>query len=442
MNCFQAPFALWKLDKSFKVISTNPAAIHLGETPFAGLQKEDEARLKVMAQTRDEKGLSMKWELKGKSKWLHWHTWKEDDTIYFSADDVTDLKNNELYLHQIVDAIPDMILVKGEASRILWANKAFKDYYGMNIEELQEIIDAPFQNSDHTRQYVYDDAWVWNNKKPLRIECEPVTNHEGVTHSFETLKTPICDPNGNIKMTVGISRDITQKIEYEQKSFASSKMASLGEMAGGIAHEINNPIGIIMGKSMQMKRQYGDAKTNSDLDMIIRSAERVAKIVEGLRNFCQQDDRQLFTDFKVIEVLDETLTYCHGRLDNLGIKIMMDVPENLIMSGKRVQISQILLNLLNNAIDEIQRINERWIKISATKNGNFTEIRVQDSGLGVSPELESKIMQPFFTTKELGKGMGLGLSVSFAIAKHHGGELLLDRKVSPSCFLLRIPSAS
>jgi len=440
MNCFQAPFALWKLDKSFKVISTNPAAIHLGENPFAGLQKEDEDRLKVMAKTRDEKGLSMKWDFQGKTKWLHWHSWKEDDHFFFSADDVSELKNNELYLHQIVDAIPDMILVKGEASRILWANKAFKDYYGMTIEQLQEIIDAPFQSSEHTRQYVLDDAWVWNNKKPLRIECEPVTSFEGVTHMFETLKTPILDQNGNIKMTVGISRDITEKIEYEQKSFASSKMASLGEMAGGIAHEINNPIGIIMGKSMQMKRQNPDSKARSDFDMIIRSAERVAKIVEGLRNFCQQDDRQLFNEFKVIDVIDETLTYCHGRLNNLGISLKMDIPENLMMSGKRVQISQILLNLLNNAIDEIQSIDERWIKISANKKDNFTEIRVQDSGHGVSPELESKVMQPFFTTKELGKGMGLGLSVSFAIAKHHGGELLLDRGVSPSCFLLRIPT--
>lgn len=441
MDCFQAPFALWKLDKSFKVVSTNPAAIHLSENPFAGLQTEDQARLKVFLNSRDGNGLSMKWEFQGKVKWLHWHTWKEQDHIYLSADDVTEMKNNEMYLHQIVDAIPDMILVKGEKSRILWANKAFKDYYGMSLKELMEIIDAPFQEADHTRQYVLDDAWVWNNKKSLRIECEPVSSHSGVTRMFETLKSPILDQNGNIKMTVGISRDITDKLDYEQKSFASSKMASLGEMAGGIAHEINNPIGIIMGKTSQMRRASNDSKTISDCDMILRNAERVANIVQGLRNFCENDDRQLFSRFNVLDVLNETLTYCHGRLENLDIKLYSEIPQDLSANGKKVQISQILLNLLNNAIDALEGLDERWIKVSGKETDGFVEIRVQDSGPGVPQEIESKIMQPFFTTKEIGKGMGLGLSVSFAIAKNHGGELSIDRKVSPSCFVLRLPAA-
>src|SRR5690606_30252933 len=287
MDCSQAPFAMWRLTKSFEVVSTNLAAIHLNENPFAGLSMENREELKKLTKARDEKGLVLEWEFNNKTKWLHWHVWKENDDFIFSADDVSSLKENELYLHKIVDAIPDMILVKGEGSKILWANKAFKDYYNMSIEELQEIIDAPFQENEHTRQYIYDDAWVWNNKKPLRIECEPVTSYTGSTHMFKTLKTPICDHNGEIKMTVGISRDITKKMEYREKSFASAKMASLGEMAGGIAHEINNPIGIIMGKTSQLKRKLGGDEFQTDLDVIMKSSERVAKIVEGLRSFCQ-----------------------------------------------------------------------------------------------------------------------------------------------------------
>lgn len=440
MECSQAPFALWKLDKDFKVLSTNLAAIHINENPFAGLSEEDKVLLKKFTKARDSNGICLKWDNKLKEKWLHWHVWKEKDDFVFSADDVSELKENELYLHKIVDAIPDMILVKGQGSSILWANKAFKDYYNMSIEELQEIIDAPFQKGDHTRQYVYDDAWVWNSKQSLRIECEPVTSYAGITHMFETLKSPICDQNGEVKMTVGISRDITEKIEYKEKSFASAKMASLGEMAGGIAHEINNPIGIIMGKASQMLRKANNDDLKSDCDMILRNAQRVAKIVEGLRNFCQQDDRQLFSSFMVEDVLDETLTYCHGRLENLGINLIQEIEPDLKMAGKRVQISQILLNLLNNAIDALEGRKEKWIKFSANQAKGFVEIRVQDSGDGVPVEIETKIMQPFFTTKEIGKGMGLGLSVSFAIAQHHGGELLIDRDISNSCFLLRIPA--
>lgn len=439
MECSQAPFAMWRLNRFFDVVSTNLAAIHLGEDLFSGLSSEDGELLKKMSKARDEKGLVLKWEKNNKSKWLHWHAWKENDEFIFSADDVSLLKENELYLHKIVDAIPDMILVKGEGSKILWANKSFKDYYNMSIEELQEIIDAPFQQDEHTRQYIYDDAWVWNNKKPLRVECEPVTSYKGITHMFETLKSPICDDNGDIKMTVGISRDITEKMEYREKSFASAKMASLGEMAGGIAHEINNPIGIIMGKATQMKRKVNGEELRHDCEVIIRSAERVAKIVEGLRNFCQAEDRQFFSRFLVEDVFEETLTYCHGRLKNLQIELIKDIQEGLEIKGKKVQISQILLNLLNNAIDALVNKKEKWIKISAKENQGFVEIRVQDSGDGVPEEIETKIMQPFFTTKEIGKGMGLGLSVSFAIARHHNGHLGIDRDVSASCFLLKIP---
>ena len=439
MECSQAPFALWKLDTTFKILSTNLAAIHIGENPFSGLSEEDVGKLKKLAKARDGKGTCLQWNTNGKITWLHWHVWKEQDTYFFSATDVTELKENELYLHQIVDAIPDMILVKGQGSRILWANKAFKDYYGMGLEELKEIIDAPFQEGDHTRQYVYDDAWVWNNKKSLRVECEPVTSHNGITHMFETLKSPICDQSGQIKMTVGISRDITENLEYKQKSFASSKMASLGEMAGGIAHEINNPVGIIMGKTSQMRRTFNDPKLQADCDMILRSADRVAKIVEGLRNFCQEDERQIFSSFTVRDVLDETLTYCFGRLENSKIKLIQEVDSNLLMYGKRVQISQILLNLLNNAIDALEGRPQKWIKVSGQEANGFVEIRVEDSGPGVPEEIETKIMQPFFTTKEVGKGMGLGLSVSFGIARQHNGQLVIDRNVSPSCFLLKIP---
>lgn len=440
MDCFQAPFAIWKLDKSFKVISLNPSAIHLNNDPFAGLTNEDAARLRVMGLNHSGTGLFLRWELNEKTRWFHWNAWKYEDYIYFSADEVSLLKENELYLHQILDAIPDMILVKGEGSRILWANKAFKDYYGMNIEQLQEIIDAPFQKPDYTRQYVLDDAWVWNNKKPLLIECEPVTRFDGVVRKFETLKSPIIGHNGEIRMTVGISRDITEKIEYEEKSFASSKMASLGEMAGGIAHEINNPLGIIMGKTDQMKRLHSDPKSVSDLEVICRNAERIARIVEGLRNFCQDDDRQLYSRFKILDVLDETLTYCHGRLESQNIKLIVDVRPEAMVTGKKVQISQILLNLLNNAIDAQEGLGDKWIKVSGQEMNGFSEIRIQDGGPGVPVEIETKVMQPFFTTKEIGKGMGLGLSVSFAIARQHGGELTIDRKVSASCFLLKLPS--
>lgn len=131
------------------------------------------------------------------------------------------LVENERRYRQILDGVTDMILVKGEKSRIVWANKAFREYYGMSNEDLQGMIDAPFQEPDHTQQYVLDDLRVWETGQPLSIPEEPVTRYDGETRLFETLKTPIFDEHGNVFLTVGVSRDITERkmAELERERF-------------------------------------------------------------------------------------------------------------------------------------------------------------------------------------------------------------------------------
>src|SRR5690606_2872126 len=108
-------------------------------------------------------------------------------------------------------------------------------------------------------------------------------------------------------------------------------------------------------------------------------------------------ERQVFSNFSVRDVLDETLTYCHGRLESSKIELKQVVDPDLVMYGKKVQISQILLNLLNNAIDALEGKSQKWIKVSSQEFNGFVEIRVEDSGEGVPEEIETKIMQPFFT---------------------------------------------
>ena len=132
--------------------------------------------------------------------------------------DITERKNAEIALReseqryqQILDAITDMVLVKGEKSRIVWANKAFRDYYGMSNEQMRDMIDAPSVEPDYTLQYIKDDAYVYETGNILQIPEEPVTRHDGVTLLFETVKSPIRDIHGNVAMTVGVSRDITER---------------------------------------------------------------------------------------------------------------------------------------------------------------------------------------------------------------------------------------
>ena len=140
------------------------------------------------------------------------------------------LRDSEQKYQQILDSIADMVLVKGPQSKIVWANKAFRDYYGMTQEELQDIVDAPFANPDNTLEYIRDDAFVFDTGQTLQISAEPVTRHDGEVRLFSTVKTPIRSEDGEVVMTVGVSRDMTEGKQAEEAVKASvTKYRSLVE---------------------------------------------------------------------------------------------------------------------------------------------------------------------------------------------------------------------
>ena len=128
------------------------------------------------------------------------------------------LRESEQKYHQILDSIADMVLVKGPQSKIVWANQSFRDYYGMTEEELQGIVDAPFADPDNTRPYIKDDAFVFETGQTLQISEEPATRYDSEVRLFSTVKTPIRNEDGQIVMTVGVSRDMTDAKQQKKPS--------------------------------------------------------------------------------------------------------------------------------------------------------------------------------------------------------------------------------
>ena len=439
------PTPLWVLNQKFDVMTNNNLAQELAESPFIGLLDEDGKHLKQVLQTSDsETNCVYKWKLSTTEKWFSWRPHKVQDLIYLYAHDVTHIKMSETYYAQILDAIPDMVLVKKKNSKIHWGNKAFQEYYGMSNEELEELIAAPFTSPDYTHQYIMDDAWVWNHQEKLVVDCEPVVRWDGEERKFQTIKMPILNSQHETMYTVGISRDITQDIENRERSYASAKMASLGEMAGAIAHEINNPISVILGKARHLRKAL-DAnmidKALANTTSIESHSERIAKIVHNLLSFCRDEQSEYFQRSSLDSILDQALSLSNEKMKFHDITLQLDIQPDIQFECASISISQILLNLINNAIDSIVEagVKNPWIKISANVNGQNLEVRVQDSGPGVPDEIAVKIMQPFFTTKAVGKGTGLGLSICQQFAKKHHGNLVFDRGTSNSCFLLTVP---
>lgn len=363
-----------------------------------------------------------------------------------------DSMNNEAFL-QILDAIDDMVLVKGPKSRLLWANAAFRKYYGMSNEELSGIIDAPFSEPDYTQQFVRDDRYVFETGKTIHIPQELVNRHDGVTRIFNTVKSPIFDEEGKVVMSVGISRDITDRLEAEgilreerARAVHASKMASLGEMAGGVAHEVNTPltaIALLASQSLSiLKAPSPDLeKARQSIRDIGKTTEHISRIIAGLRSISRDGRNDPFVMAKINSIIEDTLAISKERFLGQAIDVRISLsPENPVVRCRPSEIAQVLVNLLNNAHDAITASSgPRWIHVASQVIDDAVEFSVADSGGAIHPSNRDKLFTPFFTTKAMGKGTGLGLSISKSIVDAHAGAIAFDGASMYTRFVVRLP---
>jgi signal transduction histidine kinase len=241
-----------------------------------------------------------------------------------------------------------------------------------------------------------------------------------------------------------------QKVEEQQlQLIQSAKMASLGEMAGGVAHEINNPLAIISGYASIIETQLKSPQFDQNIVIkhaaqIQKSVERIGRIVKGLRSFSREtalDPKQSTT---LLTIVDDVCHLCTERIKHEEVEFSMDREfllehQTWTLLCRPTEIEQALLNLISNSLDAIRSQSERWIRLEFYATSQVLGIRVLDSGPGVPAEIYEKIFQPFFTTKELGKGTGLGLSISRGLLESNDGCLFLDTNATNTCFVLELP---
>jgi PAS domain S-box-containing protein len=230
-------------------------------------------------------------------------------------------------------------------------------------------------------------------------------------------------------------KDLTDEIETKAlidasraKSAQASKMASLGEMAGGIAHEINNPLSVILMNSeiisdMLLEEDINREFLHKTTGLITLTAKRISKIIQGLKKFSRDDSNLSLEKVEVSTVVEDSTALCKEKLTKKHISLIVEPVPNWILLCRPVGLSQVILNLVNNACDAIEEYPEKWIKIFFREDEHGYCIFVQDSGSGIPKEIQEKLMEPFFTTKAVGKGTGLGLSISKGIVEAMEGNL-------------------
>jgi signal transduction histidine kinase len=265
---------------------------------------------------------------------------------------------------------------------------------------------------------------------------------------FDVTATPIADPNEATRALVFI-RDVTDKRLNELQLLQAEKMSSIGMLAAGVANEINNPLTSVAGYSEALLRRLrddenlaGDARLHDFkdyLNVIIRESYRCKGIIDSLLSFSRKSEAAV-GEIDLNEILGEVLELVRHRARNERIEILeflqLDLPK---VMGDASGLRQVFLNLTMNALQAID--GPGMIEISTVDHGNQTiTATISDSGCGMSPVLLEQIWDPFFTTKEVGKGIGLGLAVTYNIIKKHGGEIDVESAPNKgSKFTVRLP---
>ena len=279
---------------------------------------------------------------------------------------------------------------------------------------------------------------------------------DGSVRHVSSAEGVVLNERGNVVRVVGTAVDITERKEMlaqieasRGKMAASARLSALGMMAGGVAHEINNPLAIIHASAADLLRRIKEegsvplaiAKRNSE--RILDTTNRITRIIRSMRQLAREGTQDRVRPALVAKIVAETLEVCEERFKYHSINLLLPkIDPALMVSCRDIQIGQVLFNLLQNAFDAIVDLpGERWIRLEVTLDEGSAVFSIVDSGPGVPPELKTKIMEPFFTTKEVGKGIGLGLSLSRTIVEEHGGKLTLTDEAGHPCFSFRIPLA-
>jgi signal transduction histidine kinase len=247
--------------------------------------------------------------------------------------------------------------------------------------------------------------------------------------------------------------DETDQIKAQEESeiqkakiIHGSRLTALGEMAGSIAHEINNPLAVIKASSqlldIELKREKMalSPKVFESIKRIDTTVDRISKIVKGLRSFARDGESDPMQPVNLGLVVTEALDLSQTRFKSHGIDInYQPAVDNYIVHGRAVELAQVIINILNNAHDAALESTEKFVQIKLESDSTSAFLIVEDSGPGIPSSIIGKVMDPFFTTKPIGQGTGLGLSISKGIIECHGGEIIYNRLNNKTQFKIRLP---
>jgi two-component system NtrC family sensor kinase len=361
--------------------------------------------------------------------------------------DVTGLRTYQSELHRerdfsgkILNNTQSLILVADTAGLISYANRR---WYDAGFEQ-RELLGRPLLElaSPNFAQPLAEAVHsTLNGQQVDNLELE-IVRRSGAAGKFSANLSPMRDEAGTVTSIVLVLTDITDSAVLRDKLLHTEKMAAVGQLVSGVAHEVNNPLTAILGfADLMMENPDMPESARKDLRVILQEAQRTKQIVQNLLSFARQMPPQR-NPLQLNGILRRTIQLRSYDFNSHGVEVIEHLDEGLPdVIGDAHQLQQVFLNILNNAYDAVREVGRpARIEIMSTKSGDSVEVSFSDNGNGISHP--DKIFDPFFTTKEVGKGTGLGLSICYGIVKEHGGEILCHNNIGGqgATFIVRLPA--
>ncbi|MCX8056878.1 MAG: PAS domain S-box protein [Ignavibacteria bacterium] len=359
-----------------------------------------------------------------------------DRLCFVFARDISVQKEKELDLVRfanVAEYTVNPLEITDVEGKIIYVNPAFERSSGYTREELIGKNPNIFSSHKHSK-----DFWknMWETIKQGKVWIGEVVNRKKDGQLFYTdlLISPIIDNNGKLIGYFGIHRDKTEQKKLEQQLIHAQKMESIGLLAAGLAHEVGNPLASISSLVQVIQRMNKDEFTNQKLELIKSQINRISKIIRDLVNFSRQSTYELQST-EINKVLKSAIEIARVSKKAKGINFVEEYdPEIPILYLVPDQLQQVFLNILINAIDALCVDADRLIYFDSKpqivcktyKDTNKVYISISDNGIGIPESAIDKIFDPFYTTKKVGEGTGLGLWVSYNIIKSFQGEIQVN----------------
>ncbi len=353
-----------------------------------------------------------------------------------SLQNVERLITSKDLLQSVFEGITDMMVLLDRERRIKMVNRAYLEYYGVKLED---VLDRACWGGEGCGQCPFEHCSVEEVLRDRRPATEEVKTNRG--EIFQVRYYPILDAGGEVTSIVRYAENITAHKRVEQRIQQTEKLASLGQLAAGIAHEINNPLGVILCYTDLLKRELAGAEESvQDVATIEKHTRNCRRIVSDLLNFSrgQETEKRLEVLNPGIEEVAQMLGHQFRRQNcEIDLRLAEGLPD-LYLDSDRMK--QVYLNLLMNALQAFNGPGRVVVETSYDKAASRVRIVVEDNGMGIPSEIQDRIFDPFFSTKETGEGTGLGLSVSYGIIEDHGGEIRVEsRPGSGARFTIWLP---